>query len=315
MLDLAVLDDLVGHALDEVRRNREADADGAGGITGGRGGGDRRVDANHLAGGVERRAARVAGVDGRVDLHRVGDDVGAGVIGHGDRTVQRGHDAGGGGVVIAQRVADGHDVLADGELVGVGEFHSLQVARRVVELDDRQVGGGVGADHLSGVHLPVGQRHLNLLGAGDHVVVGDDVALGAHDRARPLGGAVAQRRLNRHDGAGDLARHGLPVGGLARLGGGAAGTGLVRLDVGQGCRRRRAHPTIGEREVSNAEAQRRGHQGGHHCGHDVAGRGASAARRVAAVFRLSHALILAAVRALRAERETVGRVAVLAILL
>ena len=42
-------------------------------------------------------------------------------------------------------VADG----ADGEAFravlgrGIGEFHGLEVARRVVELDDRKIGGGV----------------------------------------------------------------------------------------------------------------------------------------------------------------------------
>ncbi len=151
----------------------------------------------------------------------------------GDRAVQGGHDAGGGGVVIAERVADGHHVLADGELVGVGEFHSLQVARRVVELDDRKIGGGIGADERGGIHVAVGKRHLNLLGAGDHVVVGDDVAFGVDDGAGALGGAVAQRGLDGDHGAGDIAGDGLPVGGFAAAGGGGPGAGLIRADVGQ----------------------------------------------------------------------------------
>ena len=88
VLDLAVLDDFVGHTLDEVGRDGEADADGAGGVGGGGGGGDRGVDADHLAGRVEGRAAGVAGVDGRVDLDGVGDDLVVVVVGHGHRAVQ-----------------------------------------------------------------------------------------------------------------------------------------------------------------------------------------------------------------------------------
>ena len=60
--------------------------------------------------------------------------------------VERGHDAGGGGVVVAERIADRHDGLADGEIVGIGEFRDFQIARRIVELDHGQIGGGVGAD-------------------------------------------------------------------------------------------------------------------------------------------------------------------------
>ena len=159
MLDGTVLDDFVGHTLDEVRRNGEADADGAGraGVGGSRGacGGDGRVDADYFTGRVEGRAAGVAGIDGRVDLHGVGDDVVVVIIHHGDRAVQRGDDTGGGGVVVAQRVADRHHILAYGELVGISEFHGFEVARRVFELDDRKIGGGVGAHDLGGVHLAV----------------------------------------------------------------------------------------------------------------------------------------------------------------
>ena len=44
---------------------------------------------------------------------------------HGHRAVERGHDAGGGGVVVAERIADRHDGLADGEIVGIGEFRDF----------------------------------------------------------------------------------------------------------------------------------------------------------------------------------------------
>ena len=64
----AVLDDLVGHALDDVRRDREADADRAGFAAGAARRRDRDVDADELAVLVDQRAAGVARVDRRVGL-------------------------------------------------------------------------------------------------------------------------------------------------------------------------------------------------------------------------------------------------------
>jgi len=70
-------DDLLHDVLREVRRDRETDADvsAARRI-------DRRVDADHATACVEQRAARVALVDGRVDLDVV-------VIGAADLTATR----------------------------------------------------------------------------------------------------------------------------------------------------------------------------------------------------------------------------------
>ena len=87
-------------------------------------------------------------IDGRVNLHGVGDDVVVVVIGHGHRAVERGNDADGCGVIVAERVADGHHGFAHGKIVGIGKFRGLQITRRIVELDYGQIGGGVGADDL-----------------------------------------------------------------------------------------------------------------------------------------------------------------------
>ena len=227
VLNRAILDDLIGNALDEVRRNREADTNRSGGVGGRCGRGNRGVDADYLAGRVEGRATRVTGVDGRVDLDGVGDDLVIVVVGHGHRAVQGGDDAGGGGVVVAERVADSHHVLADGELVGIGKFDGLETARRVVEFDYGKVGGGVGADELSGIDVAVSKRHLNLLSPGNHVVIGDDVALSINDCTGSLGSAVGHCGLNGDHRAGDAASNCLPIGGFASLGSGRAGAGLV----------------------------------------------------------------------------------------
>ena len=320
MLDLAVLDDFVGHTLDEVGRDGEADADGAGGVGGGGGGGDRGVDADHLAGRVEGRAAGVTGVDGRVDLDGVGDDLVVVVVGHGHRAVQGGDDAGGGGVVVAERVADGHHVLADGELVGIGEFHGLEVARRVVELDDRKIGGGVSADERGGIHVAVGKRHLNLLGTGDHVVVGDDVAFGVDDGAGALGGAVAQRGLDGDHGAGDIAGDSLPVGGFAALGGGGPGAGLIRADVGERVAGRQGDQAAGEGAVAEAQAEGRSQNGGDHGDEDVARRlghallGGAGLTGLTGLSRLGRTLTVRRTGTGNAETEQTALLGLLAIL-
>ena len=78
--------------------------------------GDRAVDADHLAGHVDQRAAGVAGVDGRVGLDRVDDGAGsspaASALAGADRAVERADDAAGDGALQAERRADRHDALA-----------------------------------------------------------------------------------------------------------------------------------------------------------------------------------------------------------
>src|SRR3954470_22188862 len=80
VVDLAALQQLGDHVLDGVRRDGEADADVARLAAGGRGAGrlDLRVDADHLAGAVEQRAAGVAGIDRGVGLDDVVDRVAVG---------------------------------------------------------------------------------------------------------------------------------------------------------------------------------------------------------------------------------------------
>src|SRR3954451_7390853 len=76
MSGLAAADELLGDPLDLVARDREAQPDAAAlllvaaeRLAAERG--DRRVDPDHLALGVDERAAGVARVDRRVGLHRV----------------------------------------------------------------------------------------------------------------------------------------------------------------------------------------------------------------------------------------------------
>ena len=67
---------------------------------------------------VEQRAAGVAGVDGRVGLDHAVDLEAVGGL---DVALQAGDDARGGGAVQAQRVADGHHLVAHPHVVGLGQ--------------------------------------------------------------------------------------------------------------------------------------------------------------------------------------------------
>ena len=82
---------------------------------------------------------------------------------------------------VAQRVADGQHPVADAGVVAVAEGGGGQP--RGVDLHHRHVGQRVGADHLGGELTPVEQPDGDLLGAFDHVVVGEDVAVGRDDEA------------------------------------------------------------------------------------------------------------------------------------
>src|SRR5699024_4323583 len=227
-----VLDQLVGDGGGQVDRDREAQTDAAVGLPAG---GDRGGDPDDVPGAVEQRTTGVAGVDGGVDLDGVGDHLlPVELVSGGHRPVQGGDDAGGHRRAEPERVAHRHHRLAHLEVLGGAQGGGLQVVRRVGELDDGQVGGRVGADHLRLVHPPVVERDSDLLGAVDHVVVGEDVGVvGVQDHPGPggltaLGGHVDgdHRRTYR-------AGHRLPVraavgaAGHVRAGGGHLHEGLV----------------------------------------------------------------------------------------
>jgi len=86
------------------------------------------------------------------------------------------------GAVEAERAAQRQDQMAHLDFVGISEFRNRQVLG--VDLEDGDIRIRIRADHL-GVELAfVAQLDLQLLGALDHVIVGQDVAVVAHDHAR-----------------------------------------------------------------------------------------------------------------------------------
>src|SRR3954447_5129168 len=102
--------------LHRVRRDREADPDVA--VAGLPGRLDLRVDADHARLDVEQRAAGVARVDRRVGLD---DLVDRPAVGGADVAAEAGDDAGRGGAVEAERVADRDGLVADLHAARVGE--------------------------------------------------------------------------------------------------------------------------------------------------------------------------------------------------
>ena len=186
MFDFAGGFELVDLGFDRVDRDREADADVAVATAAG---GDLGVDADHLAGRVDQRPAGVAGVDRGVGLDHVGDRE---AVRSFDLALERRDDAAGDRAVEAEGIADRHHGVADLHLGGLAERQRVQLAFRRFDVKQGQVGGRVGADHLGVIAgFGVAEFDLDPIGAFDHVVVGQHVALGVDHEAGAGGGAAA----------------------------------------------------------------------------------------------------------------------------
>ena len=83
----------------------------------------------------------------------------------------------------AERVADRDHPVADPDLVAVGPGRRRE-RLRALDLEQRQIGLGVGADQLGRILALVAEDDGDLVGVGDDVVVGDDEA-GRVDRRSP----------------------------------------------------------------------------------------------------------------------------------
>ena len=233
-------DDLLGEVHRVVHRNGEPDAGVVAGIRG-----DQRVDADELALVVHKRAAGVARVDGRVGLDHVRIDSGlAAAAGlhrlarvHDLRAARGGHDARGHRLLEPEGGAQGHDPLADGQVVRIADLHGGEAAG-ILGLQHRHVGGGIGA-HQLGVVGVAGDGHLIGAAAVDHVVVGDEVAvLGHHDaRAGTQALELAARigvGLHVYHGRQALGGHGLSQGRVIFGVDGSLGSGRAARGLGGG---------------------------------------------------------------------------------
>ena len=157
-----------------VDGNGEADAGALVGAVGG----DHGVDADDFAVRVEQRTAGVAGVDGGIGLNGVFNGRAVFAADGADGA----DDAGGHGAAEAEGIADGVDLLADGEAGGVGERDGLEIGR--VDLEESEVVDLVGSDDACLVAALVAELNFNAaIGSLDDVEVGEDVAGLVEDEA------------------------------------------------------------------------------------------------------------------------------------
>ena len=129
---------------------------------------------------IHQRAAGVAGIDGRVGL-----DVAARlarIIRIGIGPVDGADDAAGDRELeVAEGAAKGKHGLAGFQLGRVSPDDGGKVG--CVHLEHGKIGELVDADDLRVQDAAIIQRHLDLRGAIDHMVVGDDVAVRRDDDA------------------------------------------------------------------------------------------------------------------------------------
>ena len=108
---------------------------------------DCGVDADHFAIEIEGRTAGIAAIDRRIDLQEV-------VIRAIADIAAAGRDnAGGDGAAKPERVADGDHPIANSRLLR----REIDIGKALVavDLEQREVGLGIGADHLRLVFLAV----------------------------------------------------------------------------------------------------------------------------------------------------------------
>ena len=103
----------------------------------------------------------------------------------------------------------------DPNRVRIAELEEREIVRRGLELDERDVGQRVGAEHLRLERAPVVEADADVERALDHVVVGEDVAAGIDDEpaARalanlgPVPAAATEELLERIVAAALVALH------------------------------------------------------------------------------------------------------------
>ena len=148
---------------------------------------------------VEQCAAGVAGVDGAVGLDEVHGRAG----GEGDGAVKCADNAGRERErQFAERVADGDDSIANVQCIGVAQNDRGQIRR--VDLQNGDVVALVVADERRVIARAVIGRDRDGVGAFNHVIVGEDVAVLRQDEAGAgRGGCGLVAEVVRGDGGRD----------------------------------------------------------------------------------------------------------------
>ena len=191
--DLALGAQLLDDRLGEIRGNREADSHVATGFAE-----DRAVDADHLAVDVQQRAARIAGIDRGIRLNEVI------VRALADHAALGADDACRHGLLETEGIADRHHPIADTQVPRIPELQGRNLSLRLY-LHQRDIGLRIGAENL-GLVLMLSRRklHEDLVGMFDHVVVGDDQAVGADGESGPEAALFVALRHLRHEASEEL---------------------------------------------------------------------------------------------------------------
>ena len=217
-------DDLVGNVLGVVNGNSKAHA-----RAGARVALDERVDTHELTIVVNERATGVARVDGGIGLDHVGIDGIAAGRAHGRGAIERRHDTRGDRLLVAEWRADRHDPLAHVELGGVTDFDRRELGGvSILKFDDGKIARSIVTHELGLVGGAVVHGHHVLVITINHVVVGEDVALGIEHNARAdaarvvrLVGRLRKRAIlaaARSGGDGNHGGQGLGRNGLGQRG-------------------------------------------------------------------------------------------------
>ena len=164
-------EDLRDHEPRRIAGNREAEPLAAE---------DRGVDPNDMPLGVEERAAGVARVERRVGLDHPFDRPPRRAA---QRAAKRAHDPGGDRAHEPKGRADRDRVVPNFEGVRIAQL-GVRERRGGGDLEHREIGRGVGADHVGHDGAAILQRDLDRGGPLDHVMVGEGVAVGCHERPR-----------------------------------------------------------------------------------------------------------------------------------
>src|SRR5215207_2145978 len=162
----AMLNDLLHDSARHVDRHRKTNHDIA--ACGREDGG---VDTDQLTTKVDERAARVAGVDGRVSL----DEVHVALLSETSAT-EGAHKARGHGLPKPTRIADSDDEVTNFEPIAVAHRNCLD-SLSVLQAEDGQVGARVPTDELGNEAASVLRGHLRGRDFRNNVVGGEHVAI------------------------------------------------------------------------------------------------------------------------------------------